>query len=192
MLASVSCGARPRCGTLPDHAGGEVTMAAPPGLGAGRGRAGGVGARATTRRATPRRARATRWSCWPAPGARRRRSRRWCGAARTRCGGCSGATRRRGRTGCPTGRRPGHRGRLPGGWGRSCAGSSSWTRTRWGWPARSGRPGCWPAYLAGATGHRAHLETVRRHLHQAGYVCKRPGWTLKRKAEEEPEWAGNG
>jgi len=46
-------------------------------------------------------------------------------------------------------------------------------------------------YLAERTGHRFHLETVRRHLHAAGYVCKRPTWTLKRKAEEQPEWAKN-
>jgi transposase len=48
------------------------------------------------------------------------------------------------------------------------------------------------AHLARATGHRAHPETVRLALHQAGYVCKRPGWVLKRKAEEDPAWAGNG
>lgn len=47
-------------------------------------------------------------------------------------------------------------------------------------------------YLAGATGHRFHLDTVRLHLHAAGYVCKRPTWTLKRKAEEQPGWEGNG
>jgi len=46
-------------------------------------------------------------------------------------------------------------------------------------------------YLARATGHRASLETVRLALHRAGYVCKRPGWVLKRKAEEDPGWAGN-
>jgi transposase len=46
-------------------------------------------------------------------------------------------------------------------------------------------------YLARASGHRASLETVRLALHRAGYVCKRPGWVLKRKAEEDPEWAGN-
>jgi transposase len=46
-------------------------------------------------------------------------------------------------------------------------------------------------YLAGVTGHRTGLETVRVHLHKAGYVCKRPTWTLQRKAEEQPEWAKN-
>jgi transposase len=48
------------------------------------------------------------------------------------------------------------------------------------------------AYLARTTGHRASLETVRLALHRAGYVCKRPGWVLKRKAEEDPGWAGTG
>jgi len=46
-------------------------------------------------------------------------------------------------------------------------------------------------YLAQQTGHPSGIETVRRHLHAAGYVCKRPTWTLQRKAEEQPEWAKN-
>ncbi len=47
-------------------------------------------------------------------------------------------------------------------------------------------------HLAGATGHRAVLETVRLGLHRAGFVCKRSTWSLKRKATEQPEWAKNG
>jgi transposase len=46
-------------------------------------------------------------------------------------------------------------------------------------------------YLAAQTGHRVCIETVRAHLHRATYVCKRPTWTLQRKAEEQPEWAKN-
>jgi transposase len=46
-------------------------------------------------------------------------------------------------------------------------------------------------YLARTTGHRAGIETVRLQLHQAGYVCKRPTWTLRRKAAEQPEWGKN-
>jgi transposase len=46
-------------------------------------------------------------------------------------------------------------------------------------------------YLARTIGHRTGIETVRRQLHQAGYVCKRPTWTLRRKAAEQPEWAKN-
>jgi transposase len=46
-------------------------------------------------------------------------------------------------------------------------------------------------YLAKQTGHRAGIETVRTRLHQADYVCKRPTWTLRRKAEEQPDWAKN-
>jgi transposase len=46
-------------------------------------------------------------------------------------------------------------------------------------------------YLATTTGHRTGIETVRLHLHRAGYVCKRARWTLQRRAEEEPEWATN-
>ena len=48
------------------------------------------------------------------------------------------------------------------------------------------------AYLARPTGHRAGIETVRLALHRLGFVCKRPGWSLKRKAHEQPEWAKNG
>src|SRR5215211_2312975 len=39
-------------------------------------------------------------------------------------------------------------------------------------------------YLAQATGHHAAIETVRMYLHQLGYVCKRPTWSLKRKASQ--------
>jgi transposase len=46
-------------------------------------------------------------------------------------------------------------------------------------------------YLAEQTDYQASLETVRVHLHQAGYVCKRPTWTLAHRAETEPEWAKN-
>ena len=47
-------------------------------------------------------------------------------------------------------------------------------------------------YLAGATDHRAAGDTVRAWLHRLGFVCKRPGWSLKRKASEQPDWARNG
>jgi transposase len=46
-------------------------------------------------------------------------------------------------------------------------------------------------YLGKVRGQRTSLEMVRVHLHKAGYVCKRPTWTLQRKAEEQPEWAKN-
>ena len=47
-------------------------------------------------------------------------------------------------------------------------------------------------YLAAQTGLETSDETVRRYLHRFDYVCKRPKWTLKRKAEEQEDWAGNG
>jgi transposase len=47
------------------------------------------------------------------------------------------------------------------------------------------------AYVAEQTGYRVGIETVRKRLHGAEYVCKRPTWTLQRKAEEQPEWAKN-
>jgi transposase len=46
-------------------------------------------------------------------------------------------------------------------------------------------------YLARGTGVAVSLETVRRALHAAGYVCKRPTWTLKRRAEEKAAYPGN-
>jgi transposase len=46
-------------------------------------------------------------------------------------------------------------------------------------------------YLACATGIAVDPETVRVYLHAHDYVCKRPTWTLKRKAEEQEGYAGN-
>jgi transposase len=46
-------------------------------------------------------------------------------------------------------------------------------------------------YLAEVTGHRAGIEVVRVYLHQLGYVCKRPTWSLKRKSTEQAGWAKN-
>ena len=47
-------------------------------------------------------------------------------------------------------------------------------------------------YLAKAAGHRMGSEAVRVHLHRLGYVCKRPTWSLKRKASEQAGWVKNG
>lgn len=88
--------------------------------------------------------------------------------------------------------RPGYRGRIPATWEAELrrvielpprdvgVASATWTTK------------VLADYLAETTGHCFHLETVRAHLHAAGYVCKRPTWTLKRKAEEQPGWEGNG
>jgi transposase len=46
-------------------------------------------------------------------------------------------------------------------------------------------------YLAKKTGVHVGLETVRTSLHAHDYVCKRPTWTLKRKAEAHPDYQGN-
>jgi transposase len=46
-------------------------------------------------------------------------------------------------------------------------------------------------YLEKTTGIRVDPETVRRHLHQLGYVCKRPTWTVAHKAAEREDWVGN-
>ena len=46
-------------------------------------------------------------------------------------------------------------------------------------------------YLAKTIGVHVDPETVRRHLHQLGYVCKRPTWTVAHKAAEREDWVGN-
>jgi transposase len=47
-------------------------------------------------------------------------------------------------------------------------------------------------YLGQQTGVRVTHETVRVYLHAHGYVCKRPTWTLRRKAEEKTDYVGKG
>ena len=46
-------------------------------------------------------------------------------------------------------------------------------------------------YLAATTNVAVTAETVRLYLRAAGGVCKRPTWTLKRKAEAQPGYVGN-
>jgi transposase len=47
------------------------------------------------------------------------------------------------------------------------------------------------AYLGKQTGIQVTEETVRVYLHAHDYVCKRPTWTLRRKAEEKADYVGN-
>ena len=47
------------------------------------------------------------------------------------------------------------------------------------------------SYLATQTGITVTAETVRLYRRAAGYVCKRPTWTLQRQAEEQPGYVGN-
>jgi len=46
-------------------------------------------------------------------------------------------------------------------------------------------------YLARKTGITVGQEAVRVYLHRHGYVCKRPTWSMKRKAQEMPDYLGN-
>ena len=46
-------------------------------------------------------------------------------------------------------------------------------------------------YLGQHTGIQVTEETVRVYLHVHGYVCKRPIWTLRRKAEAQANYVGN-
>lgn len=45
-------------------------------------------------------------------------------------------------------------------------------------------------YLGQHTGIQVTEETVRVYLHAHGYVCKRPTWTLRRKAGEQADYVG--
>ena len=45
-------------------------------------------------------------------------------------------------------------------------------------------------YLRTQTAIRMTEETVRVYLHAHGYVCKRPTWTLRRKAGEQADYVG--
>lgn len=47
-------------------------------------------------------------------------------------------------------------------------------------------------YLGQHTGIQVTEETVRVYLHAHGYVCKRPTWTLRRKAGEQADYVGKG
>jgi len=88
--------------------------------------------------------------------------------------------------------RPGYRDRIPAPWEAERRRVIALDPRAVGVDSATWTTGLLADYLAGATGHRFHMETVRLHLHAAGYVCKRPTWTLKRKAEEQPGWEGNG
>jgi transposase len=46
-------------------------------------------------------------------------------------------------------------------------------------------------YLGQHTGIQVTEETVRMYLHAHDYVCKRPTWTLRRKAAEKADYVGN-
>ena len=56
---------------------------------------------------------------------------------------------------------------------------------------RTGRPNGSPQYLGQQTGIQVTEETVHVYLHADGYVCKRPIWTLRHKAEEKADYVGN-
>jgi transposase len=45
-------------------------------------------------------------------------------------------------------------------------------------------------YLGQHTGILVTEETVRVYLHAHDYVCKRPTWTLRRKAEQKADYVG--
>jgi putative transposase len=60
-----------------------------------------------------------------------------------------------------------------------------------GVPSANWTTGLLATYLAQVTGIAVDPETVRLYLHAHDYVCKRPTWTLKRKAQEQAGYLGN-
>ena len=100
--------------------------------------------------------------------------------------------RAQGPAGVPRRRPPGRRPRRPAAWDAELLRVVELDPHALGVRSAVWTTGLLAAYLLRATGHRAGMETVRQRLHWAGYVCKRPTWSLKRKAEEDPAWAKNG
>ena len=47
-------------------------------------------------------------------------------------------------------------------------------------------------YLAEQTGVLVSERTVRRGLKELGYVCRRPTWVLRQRAEQEPDYLPKG
>jgi transposase len=94
--------------------------------------------------------------------------------------------------GVPHRRRPGHRDRIPAAWEAELRRVVELDPRPLGVPSAVWTTRLLAEYLAGVTGHRAAVDTVRVWLHRLGFVCKRPGWSLKRKATEQPGWAKNG
>ena len=60
-----------------------------------------------------------------------------------------------------------------------------------GVPSANWTTGLLAAYLAQRTGVAVSDETVRLALHAHDYVCKRPTWTLRRRAAEQAGYLGN-
>lgn len=60
-----------------------------------------------------------------------------------------------------------------------------------GVPSANWTTGLLAAYLAERTGVAVSDERVRQALHAHDYVCKRPTWTLQRRASEQPGYLGN-
>ena len=113
---------------------------------------------------------------------RRSRSTVWRVLQRYRAGGPDAV---------PPRPRPGYRDRIPAAWDAELRRVIALSPRDVGVDSANWTTGLLADYLTEATGHRFHLETVRLHLHAADYVCKRPTWTLKRKAQEQPGWEGN-
>jgi transposase len=60
-----------------------------------------------------------------------------------------------------------------------------------GVPSANWTTGVLATYLAERTGIAVSDETVRQYLLAHDYVCKRPTWTLQRRASEQPGYLGN-
>lgn len=90
--------------------------------------------------------------------------------------------------GVPHRRRPGRSSPAPPSWEAELRRVIELDPHAVGVPSANWTPGLLARYLATVTGHQTGIETVRKALHRAGYVCKRPRWVLDRKATEQEAW----
>jgi transposase len=96
-----------------------------------------------------------------------------------------------GAAGVPHRRRPGRPAEVPPAWEDELRRVIEWDPHTVGVDSANWTTRLLADYLGTVTGQRTSFETVRVHLHKAGYVCKRPTWSLQGKAAEQPQWAKN-
>jgi transposase len=96
--------------------------------------------------------------------------------------------RREGPDGVPPRPRPGRRATTPAAWTEELARVIDLDPHAVGVPSATWSLRLLVDYLASAIGHRASLTQTWRALRQHELVCKRPVHSVKRKAQEQPDW----
>jgi transposase len=95
---------------------------------------------------------------------------------------------REGLDGVPHRRRPGRRSPAPPQWAAELARVIELDPHAVGVPSAVWTLRRLRDYLAQVSGHHTSLETVRQALRRLDYRCKRPVHSVKRKAQEQPDW----